>query len=431
MSATKNSKADGRPIPAISRVFRFLVSVRLAIIVLALIAATSIAGSLVQQGASEEECLSHYSERTYHFIKLFGLDDAYHSPWFYLLLGVFALNLFLCTIQRLKRSVAPARRQSYDLKGLVSSGFGFVAAPGSKEEVVRRIPSSYRRVQVSEGTDLFEKGRISRLGVVIIHTSVLLILAGGLIGNISGFKAYIALKPGDEAQAAVSRKPGQSAVVLGFTVRCTDFRMSLYPSGQPKEYASDVEILDNKGGIVKRGRIRVNEPLSYKGIYFYQSSYGRSNTYTFTQDGKTFKLGDGEVARDAKVPFMVVRYAEDVHNFGPGVMVAYMDSDEPKTLWFLSNVEKMRSHTVKGSRISLDKMSGQYYTGLEVARDPGVPVVLCGFMLMLAGLYINFFTSHRRIYVAEGPDGLIVAGAASRNRESFKAEIEKLKGGPA
>jgi cytochrome c biogenesis protein len=428
MIATKSNKAGSRPI---SRVFRFLVSVRLTIVSLSLIAATSIVGSLVRQGASEEEYLSRYSEKTYHFIKLVGLDDAYHSSWFYLLLGIFALNLLLCTLVRLKRAVGPAERQVHDLGGLVSSGSGFVTSPANKEEVIRRIGPSYKRERISGTTELFEKGRFSRWGVIVIHTSVLFVLAGGLIGNMAGFKAYLALRPGDEAQAAMSRKPGQSAIVLGFTVKCTDFRVALYPSGQPKEYASDIEILDDKGNILKKGRIRVNEPLSYKGIYFYQSSYGRSNVYTFKADGRVFELADGEAARDAKVPFMVVRYADDVHNFGPGVMVAYMDSGGPRTLWFLDKVEKMRSHTVKGSRISLEKISGQYHTGLEVARDPGIPAVLCGFVLMLAGLYINFFTAHRRIYVAAGPDALIVAGIASRNKESFRKEVEKLGGGLA
>lgn len=426
MSATRSNKTGGRPL---SRTLLFLASVRLTIVTLSLIAATSIVGSLVQQGASQEEYLSRYSEKTYHFIKLFGLDDAYHSPWFYLLLGIFALNLLLCTLQRLKRLTGPAERQVGDLSGLVSAGSGFATSPLNKEKVVRRIGPSFKRERISETTELFEKGRLARWGVIIIHTSVLLVLVGGLIGNVAGFKAYLALRPGDEASAAMSRKPGQSAVVLGFRVKCTDFRVTLYPSGQPKEYASDIEIRDNEGNVLKQGRIRVNEPLSYAGIYFYQSSYGRSNVYTFTADGRTFELAEGEAARDAKVPFMVVRYSDDVHNFGPGVMVAYMDAEGPKALWFLSKVEKMRSHTVKGSRISLEKISGQYHTGLEVSRDPGVPVVLCGFALMLAGLYIHFFTAHRRIYVAEGPDTLVVAGTASRNREGFREYMEKLGGG--
>ena len=426
MTVIKSSKKGGGPVFRGIPAFRFLTSVRLTITTLSLIAATSIVGSLVEQGASEEEYLSHYSERAYHFIKLLGLDDAYHSPWFYFLVVIFAINLFLCTVHRLKRLSAAKGRQVPDLAALVSSGAGFITGSANKSEVVRRIGPAYKRERVTETTEVFEKGRFSRYGVIIIHTSVLMVLIGGLVGNISGFKAYLALRPGEGASAAESRTPGRSAVVFGFAVKCTDFRVSMYPSGQPKEYASDIEILDEKGNVLKRGRIRVNEPLSYKGIYFYQSSYGRSNVYTFKADGRTVDIGDREIVRDTKVPFMVVRYAEDVHNFGPGVMVAYMDGDEPKTLWFLKNVEKMRKHVVKGSRIALENINGQYYTGLEVSRDPGVPAVLCGFVMMLIGLYTNFFTSYRRIYVAHGTDAIIVAGIASRNKEGFIEDMKRI-----
>ena len=431
MSATRSNKAGNGPVFRGGPVFRFLVSVRLTIITLSLIAATSVVGSLIQQGATEEEYLERYSERVYHFIKLFGLDDAYHSPWFYFLISIFVINLVLCTFQRLRRLTSSKEGAIPHPDALVTSGTGFITDPANRDEVIRRIGPGYRGRRISENTELFEKGRFSRYGVVVIHTSVLLVLIGGLIGNMAGFKAYLALRPGDEASHAESRKPGQSAVVFGFTVKCTDFRVSFYSSGQPKEYASDVEILDADHNVLKKGRIRVNEPLSYKGIYFYQSSYGRSNTYTFTENGRKVQLGDGQVARDAKVPFMVVRYAEDVHNFGPGVMVAYMDSGEPKTLWFLTRVEKMRSHTVNGSTISLENISGQWYTGLEVSRDPGVPVVLIGFLMLLAGLSINFFTAHRRIYLKAGPGSLTVTGIASRNKEGFAEELKRIGGGLA
>ena len=123
---------------------------------------------------------------------------------------------------------------------------------------------------------------------------------------------------------------------------------------------------------------------------------------------------------------MVVRYAPQVHDFGPGVMVAYMDGEEPKTLWLLKDVERMRTRVIQGSRISLEGITSGYYTGLEMSRDPGVPVVLAGFGLMLAGLYINFFTFHRRIYVASDGAGIHVAGMASRNREGFLEELGRL-----
>ncbi|MDD3844740.1 MAG: cytochrome c biogenesis protein ResB [Syntrophorhabdaceae bacterium] len=435
MTATKsNNGGETEPASRSASLLRSLASVRVGIVVLSLIAATSILGSVIIQGGTEEEYLTLYSQKTYHFIKLLGLDDTYHSPWFYLLLVLFALNLVMCTAQRIRRitkerSAGP--KAVPDMGGLVAAGAGFTSDAGSLGEISRRLGSSYRKKQISETTALYEKGSLSRYGVVVIHASVLVVLLGGLMGLAAGHRGFIMLRVGEAAQSAVSRGSSRSPIPLGFTVRCRDFRVSFYPGGQPKEYASDVEILDQAGKVLKEGRIKVNEPLSYGGVRLYQSSYGRSNSYTFLVDGRKIVLADEEVAREGKAPFMVVRYAAQVHDFGPGVMVAYMDGEEPKTLWFLSGVEKMRTRTIKGSRVSLEKIAGEYHTGLEMSRDPGVPVVLSGFALMLAGLYINFFTFHRRIYVVNEGAVVKVAGIASRNKEGFLEELGRLGKGLA
>jgi len=404
--------------------------VRLGIVSLTLIAATSILGTVIKQGGTEEEYLSLYSERAYHFIKLFGFDDTYHSPWFYFLLALFTVNLVACTVQRIRSLTAEKGRTAKapaDVKGLVAAGSGFTATAGALDEVSRRLgASSYRKKELSETMALYEKGSLARYGVVVIHASILAVLLGGLIGLVGGDRGFIVLRVGETAQAAVKRERGRPPVPLGFTVRCKDFTISLYPGGQPKEYASDIEILDAAGKVVKEGRIRVNEPLSYNGVRLYQSSYGTSNRYAFRVDGREVVLAEQEVAKAGRTPFMVVRYAAEVHDFGPGVMVAYMDGEEPKTLWFLRDVERMRTRVIEGSRISLEGITGGYYTGLEVSRDPGVPVVLAGFALMLVGLYINFFTFHRRIYVVSDGAEIHVGGVAARNREGFLEELRRL-----
>ncbi len=428
MTATRSSSGkETEPASRVASFSRSLASVRLGIVVLALIAATSIVGSVIKQGGTEEEYLSLYSEKAYHFIKLFGLDDTYHSPWFYFLLALFTLNLIACTVRRIRGLGGKGAKAAPDVKALVAAGSGFTTTrtPG---EVSRRLAaSSYRKKQLSETTALYEKGSFSRYGVVVIHASVLVVLLGGLIGLAAGDRGFIALRVGETAEAAVSRARARAPVPLGFTVRCKDFNVTFYPGGQPKEYASDIEILDGTGKVVKAGRIKVNEPLSYNGVRLYQSSYGTSNSYTFRVDGKEVVLAEQEVVKAGRTPFMVVRYAPQVHDFGPGVMVAYMDGEEPKTLWFLKDVERMRTRVIGGSRISLEGIAGGYYTGLEMSRDPGVPVVLAGFGLMLAGLYINFFTFHRRIYVmSDDAGGIHVAGMASRNREGFLEEMDRL-----
>ena len=68
---------------------------------------------------------------------------------------------------------------------------------------------------------------------------------------------------------------GKEHVDLPFAVRNNRFWMETYPNGQPKEYSSDLSVIEN-GREVVRKTITVNDPLVYKGIWFYQSSYGQA-----------------------------------------------------------------------------------------------------------------------------------------------------------
>jgi cytochrome c biogenesis protein len=126
---------------------------------------------------------------------------------------------------------------------------------------------------------------------------------------------------------------------------------------------------------------------------------------------------------------MIARFEKSVHDFGPGVLVAYMDEGGPKTAWFLQNVEKLREKDIQGVKVRLEEITQDFYTGLQVSKDPGVWIVWTGFAMILFGLYINFFIYFRRIYVRNVPDGAVVAGVAFKNREAFKEEFEKLKKG--
>ena len=74
------------------------------------------------------------------------------------------------------------------------------------------------------------------------------------------------------------------------------------------------------------------------------------------------------------------------------------------------------------------------FTGLQVAKDPGVNIVWFGCALMVIGLIMAFFLSHQRVWVrlAQGTDGrveVVLAGSASRNRLAFEKRFEKLQTG--
>ena len=66
------------------------------------------------------------------------------------------------------------------------------------------------------------------------------------------------------------------------------------------------------------------------------------------------------------------------------------------------------------------------YTGLQVAKDPGVWVVWLGCILMLAGIYSAFFMSHRRIWVRIENGTVTIGGNASKNQGGFQLFMEQL-----
>ncbi|HXV21468.1 MAG TPA: cytochrome c biogenesis protein ResB, partial [Desulfuromonadales bacterium] len=85
---------------AITALWDFFCSLKLTIITLILLAATSIIGTVVQQGRTPQEYLQVYSESTFRLFETLGFFDMYHSWWFLALLGLFSINLIACSIKR-------------------------------------------------------------------------------------------------------------------------------------------------------------------------------------------------------------------------------------------------------------------------------------------------------------------------------------------
>jgi cytochrome c biogenesis protein len=410
-------------------IYRFLSSLKTAIFLLSFIATASISGTVIKQKAGIEEYLSAYSESTYRVIHFFGFDDVYHSPWFLAAIVLFAINLALCTIGRFKHFL---KNRNGDLNlpaetSLSAMPLHFLVESTSVSQAVNLLKTGYKTVYEEEDIALLEKGAVARYGTYIVHVSILIILTGSLIGLLFGYKGFIVLNKGEAKHTINIRGKSNKEIPLGFTLRCKDFKVSFYSGGQPKDYVSSLEVIEN-GKSVREKDIRVNDPLSYKGIYIYQSTYGSVPSFIFNIDGKEVVLKERDIYEKDGLVLMIAQFEHTIHDFGPGVLVAYLDQEEPKTVWFLKNVEKMKGRDIRGVHIRLEDIKEDLYTGLEVSKDPGIWTVWTGFAFILIGLYLNFFMYYRRIYIRKVPDGIIVAGHAFRNQDSFREEFEKIKG---
>jgi cytochrome c biogenesis protein len=410
-----------------NKIYKLLASLKTAIYLLSFIAVFSVFGTVIKQKGEMNEYLSLYPGSTYRIIHFFGFDHVYHSPWFITAIVLFAVNLALCTVGRLKNFLKKRKTPTIlpDEQSLSAMKMHFFAETAIDAPVISLLKRSYKTIHEEEMGVVLEKGIVARYGVYIIHTSILIILAGSLIGLIFGYKGFIVLNKG-ETKSNMTIKSNNKEMPLGFAVRCKDFKVSFYSGGQPKDYVSTIEVIENSKVILEKD-VRVNDPLNYKGAYLYQSSYGVVPSFIFNIDGDEVELKEKDTYEKDGLILMVVRFEHSIHDFGPGVQIAYLDQEEPKTVWFLKNVDRMKERNIEGMDIKLEDIKENFYTGLEVSIDPGIWIVWTGFASILIGLYINFFIYYRKVYIRKTHDGIIVAGHVLRNHDAFEEEFEKLK----
>jgi cytochrome c biogenesis protein len=72
-----------------------------------------------------------------------------------------------------------------------------------------------------------------------------------------------------------------------------------------------------------------------------------------------------------------------------------------------------------------------YSTLLLATKDPGVPLVYLGCILMIAGLAVILFMSHQRIWIqistgAEQGSLIQISGTSNKNKQAFAKRFQKL-----
>ncbi len=458
----------------LTSIWNFFTSVRLTIVLLLTLAATSIIGTLIPQNESPEAYLKAFGPFLYRFFDILGFYDLYHAWWFQTLMLMLALNVLVCSIDRLSatwRIIFP-KRPKFNLSRFRNLEKKEEFTPnGSGEKLKERyqviISNKYRYCQVEEtdsGYAIFgERGRWTRIGVYIVHLSVICMLVGGVIGSRFGFEGYVNLAPGDAAQQIRLRNSNE-VFPLDFTIRCDDFKVSFYPNGAPEEFRSSLSII-KQGKVVKSQDIIVNDPLHYQGISIFQANYGPlpprpqdikmpdEFTLVFTSKvtgmiyqkkaaiGKTIKIPEGlgkfvvdefRKTYDFRGQDLGATIIGTLHQIDGATVEVVLPIQFPSFDKMGSIFNKTRKDNVLISvtDVKAQPAETRYFTGLQVSRDPGVWVVYAGFILIILGCYVTFFMSHRQVCVDVVTSvqncRVLVSGTANKNKLGNERKLETL-----
>jgi len=459
----------------LNNIWKFFASLQLTITVLLSLAVTSIIGTLIPQNQDPAVYFQTFGPFLYRLFEVLNIFDMYHSWWFQMLILLLTVNVLICSIDRLSVTwkiifssnsrFTPARFRSRknshefkatDLPEPLSKTFWSVLSKRFGYTDVARTDS---------GVALFaEKWRWSRLGVYIVHMSVILLLIGGLIGSLFGFDGFVNIPEGESVDT-IRLRNSMETKALDFAIRADDFSISFYDTGQPKEYRSALTILENGQPVLQKDII-VNDPLRYRGVNIFQASYGelgprQGHGQIPEPERITLSItstGSGMTYQDALAPGQSITIPEGGGTFtwtsflraaefrgqpiGEAIIGKLIPpAGEPAEIVLpirFPSFDRMRKGTFvlavidrqPDTPLQPDSAEKRYYTGLQVTQDPGVWVVYTGFILMIVGCFVTFFMSHQQVYVELSVSGkgsrVMVTGISNRNKVSMANRLETI-----
>jgi len=432
----------------------FFCSLKLTMFLLITLAITSIIGTIIPQGTPAQEYLRQISPAKFKLYQALGFFDMYHSWWFILLLYLLTVNLVACSAKRLppiwKTITKPVTVMGSGLEQSLANVVTFKAGgePGQLQAQVAALLAAEFAGPVATESDgaryLFaQKHPWCRLSVYFVHLSIIVIFIGAIIGSFFGYKGFATIMEGESTAKATTRSGKE--IDLGFSVLCEKFSVALYDSGAPREFKSILTVLENGKPVpgYEHVPVIVNDPLTYKGVTFYQSSYGNAGEYRFLvtdlDGGNAVPLtvpADGSATLPDGSEVHVLETTPDIAPYSPGLSgpAAHLEIHAPggaseRVVVYANHPELNAEHAKQhgtGPVIHFKGEEKRMYTGLQVAKDPGVGIVWLGCLLMVVGIFAAFFLSHRRIWVRIQHGTVTVGGNASKNQAAFQLFFEGL-----
>lgn len=424
-----------------------LADLRLAIALLLAIALFSIAGTVIEQGQSLAFYQANYPEHpalfgflTWKVLLAAGLDHVYRTWWYLSLLILFGTSLTTCTFSRQLPALRwfsrtwnfysqPRQFQKFALSAEFqpsANGSAGVAAIADLMPLLKQ-----RRYKIfQDGEKLYaHKGIVGRIGPIVVHVGMLVILLGGMIGAMTGFIAQEIVPSGETFHIKNVTDGGPFAnlsVLQDWSVKVDRFWIDYLPSGEIDQFYSTLSVLDKDGQTIDRQTIHVNKPLQYNGVTLYQADWSIAAVRLKLNNSPLLQLPMAKLdSLGGRIWGTFLPLKPDLSD---GVSLIARDMQGLLLVYdmqgkLISTVRKGMSVEIHGVKVAIADIIGS--TGLQIKADPGIPVVYLGFGLLMVGVVMSY-VSHSQIWALQHEGALYVGGKTNRAQVVFEREFLSL-----
>lgn len=416
----------------IDSLWRFFSSIKLALILILVITGLSLIGALLiqvpQEYVKDPQLYSSWVNTAARskvgdwapFLSVLRLFDVFHSPWFLAAGTLLMLNILVCCLNRwggirlTLRGAAIKQKVDFFLSGtnrseIASLNVSSTEAAKTAQKVL--AGRGYRLRIINEGDSVYiaaDKNRYFRLGTYLGHLSLILFVLAFIIGSYFGFR--------NTSFAVAEGATEEVGYETGLTLHLESFVDEYYPDGVPKDYRSQVTLYENGKEVAKK-LIRVNYPLVYNGVRFYQSFFGPAAAIQVrTPDGQvlineTVALDSVSESRSIQryVGFfslpgsdLSVRLISSATNaldtmIRPGELAVEIRQGNPPRPVTLDKVI-LGTPRIIGD-LEFTYLKEAQYSGFQVSYDPGNMLIWISSVIFLIGISMVLYFPYRQVWV--------------------------------
>ena len=405
----------------LKKFIRFLTSLKFGIVLFIIIALYSVIGTVLPQGMAEEIYLQHYPKLG-NLIVALDFNNVYSSLIFRVIMVFFIINLAGCTFNilpgqllKMKESFFPSIPK--DNENLWSDGTDI-------DKFKDSLKKDRFAVTEKDGSFYVSKHRFGYIGSSVTHLGIIIIILGGFIGNIFATDGAFNLMPNET----------KTFEEEDFSIVLDDFYLDFREDDTTDQYYSELSIYENDEKI-KEEKIWVNKPLLYKGINFYQSNFGWTNTIIIRD--KDNILAEEQIKNGESY-----LHEEDhlyVHLYGFFPDFTMRQTGEPTTrsqklnnpyyaVMLYEHNQFLDSYIVEpGQRINYTDITIEFdeptlYTGITYRKDFGYYFILLGSLVLLIGLVISFHFYPKYVFVSDDK----ILPITKQNSWGYNMQIKKL-----
>lgn len=380
------------------KVLHYISSLKVAVVILILIALYIVIGTLIPQHGNQQWYLENYPKLGNIIVK-FSLNKVYSSATFLILVTLFTINLTSCTIISLKGQLRQINRSYYPSFSQQDS-----IDEIDQETVDKFLKRGFYKIDEKENLKA-SKFRWGVLGAAITHLGLIILFLGATIGNISSTEQQITLLP--QNQYYFEKQ--------GFLLTLDDFYITFNDNNSVKQYISEVTLIDEDGTISSK-KIWVNNPLRHKGLGIYQANYNWASNVRITDLTSDEIIAEGLLRNgrsyfneDHHITVNLFKYYPDfaiAHNDQP-VTISEKE-DNPHYVVVLYEFGNLVDYYIVRpyekiihNDLEIVFTHSELYTGLLVRSDPSYPIALVGFLVIIIGMFVSFYCYPRFIMFAD------------------------------